>query len=206
MQEKIPSHNNPEQLPPRLAIELVQTSRLFADTLISHSTEDFDWKLLVPDDYTPGEIDHEGKSGKLATYFEMQYGASLKDEDNFLGDLLDWDAKLLSFKTENQDPLLNFASYRVFFPLEPVRHPALEISYFAHFQDKDKRGVDVVIPFEGQAKIKEKGTSHNNGATNQKDDEWRPMTKAEGEALLVDLGDAVDKLNSYLDEGKEVKF
>jgi hypothetical protein len=197
-----PSEESKELLPPALAFRLVKTAQLFAKQLLEEREQASSWVLSLPIDTVPGEpVDEKTKSPQNAMFFDLQY----VDKDRFLGDLREWDGALFSFKKQELEER-NHPQLSILVPLEPVDHPALEVSYdTGKYEEGAVGGIDVVVPFEGPARIKE------TTIVVKRDDEagmligpegnWREMTEAEGLGLETDLLELITRLDRHIEDG-----
>jgi hypothetical protein len=190
-----------EPLSPQLALMLVKTARVFAGKLLKHSDKPgYSWIVVYPHDLVPGETVDPSHKGLWAPYFELQYGL----KDTFLGNLRDWDARLFSFKDQN---LSEKTTPQLFIqlPLEPVEHPALEVIYRpGKFEVGASAGVEIIVPFESPARIKEctlVDKSNASGAMYGPEGDWRAMTEVEGTDLLADITDLTARLDDYIQGG-----
>lgn len=195
MSNKNQQPKEPNELLPQTAFMLVKSGQNFANLLLSQPKKtDSAWMMLCPRDTVPGEAVDEKSTAPLARYFELQY----TERDKFLGELHDWDAQLFSFKDHMTDGEASFNQLFITLPLENVDHPALEVSYRLGRRENDNpSGVEVVIPFEGIAKIKEQTLVDKGNGTWGPEGEWRPMTDNEGMSLLADLNELTERLEGF---------
>ena len=175
-------------LSPELAFGLVKSAQALGKGIVDNLDESKYTIALYPVNQTPGEpvaVEDEGK-GPFANYFELQYGG----DDEYLGNIREWDGKLFSYQQSGLEER-SYPQLFMLFPIDSVDHPALEVNYstFNH-EIGAVGGVDVVIPFESPARIRETTVVDKSTDDYQQrgpEGEWRPMTQDEGLRLLEDL-------------------